>query len=104
GAGADDSAPAPAAPPDQGIVQDISRKVENVGLAKSRLVHPLAKVLGIGADPGAAADFVVKARPAGEEEYIPVGRVEAEHSIKVKTAAELKAMESEFDSVKTRHD
>jgi hypothetical protein len=46
----------------------------------------------------------VKARPASEEEYISVGRIEADHPIKAKTPAQLKAMETEFDAVKTQHD
>jgi hypothetical protein len=107
GANAGESAPAPAPQPppqDEGIVRNVERKVENSGLAKTRLLHPIAKALGVAADPGKTADFVVNARPAGEEDYIPVGRVEAEHSIKVKSAAELKAMEADFDSVKTQHD
>jgi hypothetical protein len=102
---AGEATPAPvAAPQDEGVVRSVERKIENSGLAKTRLLHPIAKALGVAADPGQAADFVVKARPAEEEDYIPVGRPEAEHSIKVKSAAELKAMEADFDSVKTQHD
>jgi hypothetical protein len=99
----DAATPAPA-PQDEGIVRSVERKIENSGVAKTRLFHPLAKALGVAADPGQAADFVVNARPAEEEDYIPVGRPEVEHSVKVKSAAELKAMEAEFNSVKTQHD
>jgi hypothetical protein len=100
---ADDSAP-PAAPPDEGIVQGLARKIEGAGVARNPYVHPLARAMGIATDPGAPADFVVKSRPAAEQDYIPVGRKETEHSIKPKTAVELKAMEAEFDQVKTHHD
>jgi hypothetical protein len=103
GARADDSAP-PAPPPDEGIVQSLSRKVEKFSVTKNPVVHSLATKAGIATDPGAPADFVIKTRPAGEEEFIPVGRVETEHSIKVKTPAELKAMQADFDAVKARHD
>ena len=100
---AGDSTPAPA-PPQEGAVQSVTRKIESAGVARNAYVHPLAKMLGVATDPAPAADFVVKARPAGEEDYIPVGHAEAEHSIKPKTPAQLKAMEAEFDQVKTRHD
>jgi len=100
---ADDSAP-PAPPPDKGSARSLSERVENFGVARNPYVRPLAKALGVAADPGTPADFVVKSRPPGGEEYIPVGRKEAEHPRKVKTPAELKAMQADFDGVKVQHD
>lgn len=100
---ADDAAP-PAAPPDEGIVRSLARKVESLGVAGNPYVHPVARMMGIAVDPAPPADFVVKARPGVEEDYLSVGSKRTERSIKPKTAAELKAMETEFDQVKTRHD
>jgi hypothetical protein len=100
---ADDSVP-PARPPDEGIVQNLSKKVETIHASKIPLARTIAKKLGMATDPSEPADFVVKSRPTGEEEFIPIGRKESEHSIKVKTPAELKAMQAGFDAVKVRHD
>jgi hypothetical protein len=84
GARADDAAPKPA-PPDDGIIKDVMKKV------------------GLAADPGQPEDFVVKARPGGEEDYVPVGRKAFVRGAKAKTPAELKAMEADFDAVQVRH-
>jgi hypothetical protein len=100
---ADDSAP-PAAPPDEGGVQSFAKKVETFHASQIPVAKTLAKKIGIATDPGEPADFVVNSRPATEGDYIPVGRKETEHTIKVKTPAEIKAMEADFDSVKVRHD
>ncbi|WP_158813047.1 hypothetical protein [Methylocapsa sp. S129] len=103
GARADDSAPA-APPPDEGIVRNVAKKIETISASKIPVTRTIAKKIGMATDPGEPQDFVVKSRPAGEEDYIPVGRKEFEHTIKVKTPAELKAIEADFDAVKVRHD
>jgi hypothetical protein len=84
--------------------EPLSKTLENVSVARVPTIRDLAKKAGIAADPPPAADFVVNARPTGGLDYIPVGRLETEHPVKTKTAAELKAMEGDFDAVKTRHD
>jgi hypothetical protein len=84
GAGADEAAPKPA-PPDDGIVKEVMKKA------------------GLASDSGEPQDFVVKARPGGEEDYVPAGRKAFERKTKAKTPAELKAMEAEFDAVQVRH-
>jgi hypothetical protein len=68
------------------------------------IVKELLKKAGMATDPAPAQDFVVKARPEAQEDYISVGRKEPERKFKAKTAAELKAMEAEFAGVQTRHD
>ena len=96
---ADDSAP-PAAPPDEGAVQNFAKKVETFHASQIPAAKTLAKKIGIATDPHEPADFVVNSRPATEGDYIPIGRKESEHTVKVKTPAELKAMEAGFDAVK----
>ena len=103
GARADDSAPPPSQP-DEGIVRSLAKKVESVGVSQNPVARTVAKTIGIATDPGEPADFVVKGRPEGEEDYIPIGRKEFEHPIKAKTPAELKAMQADFDAVKVSHD
>ena len=103
GARADDSAP-PAAAADEGAVRKVTKTLERFDGSHNPTLRPLVKKLGIVADPGQPADFVVNARPAGEEDYIDTGRKETEHPLKVKTPAELKAMMADFDAVKVRHD
>jgi hypothetical protein len=84
GARADEAAPRPA-PPDDGIVKEVMKKA------------------GLASDSGQPQDFVVKARPGGEEDYVPIGRKAFDRKVKAKTPAELKAMEAEFDAVQVRH-
>ena len=100
---ADDSAP-PAAPPDEGGVQSLAKKVETFHASQIPAAKTLATKIGIATDPGEPADFVVNSRPAVEGDFIPIGRKETEHTIKIKTPAEIKAMEADFDTVKVRHD
>jgi hypothetical protein len=88
---ADDSAPL-AAPSNEGAVQSFAKKVETFHASQ------------VPTDPGEPADFVVNSRPAVEGDFIPIGRKETEHTIKIKTPAEIKAMEADFDTVKVRHD
>ena len=76
----------------------------DAALPKDGIVKELLKKAGMATDPAPAQDFVVKARPDAQEDYISVGRKEPERKFKAKTAAELTAMESEFAGVQTRHD
>jgi hypothetical protein len=99
-----DDAPPPAAPSDEGAVQSFAKKVETFHASQVPIAKTIAKKIGIATDPGAPADFVVNSRPAIEGDFIPVGRKETEHSVKVKTPAQIKAMEADFDAVKVRHD
>ena len=99
GARADDSAP-----PAEGGIPAVAKKVESFSASKIPAARTIAKKIGIATDPVEPADFVVNARPAGEQDYIPIGRKESEHVVKVKTPAELKALEADFDAVKVRHD
>ena len=101
---ADDVAPPAAAPPTEGVLESFSKTLENLSVARNPLVRDLAKKAGIATDPGAPADFIVNSRPQGEQDYVAVGRRETEHPVKIKTPADLKAMEVDFDAVKTRHD
>lgn len=103
GARADGSAP-PAAAPDEGPVRNISKKIEKFSLAKNPTARTLAEKAGLVAEPGPEPDFVVNARPEGDEDYIPVGRKEVDQPIKPKTAADLKKMEAGFAAVQARHD
>jgi hypothetical protein len=50
------------------------------------------------ADPGPVPDFVEKSRPAGEHDFMPLTAPEAARPVKRKSAAELKAMESDLES------
>ncbi len=84
-ASAPGDAPA-AAPPDDGIIKDLAKKA------------------GLAADPGEPADFVVRSRPAGSQDFVPIGRKAFERRIKVKTPEELKAIEADLEAVRARHD
>jgi hypothetical protein len=103
GARADDMVRA-AAPRDARVIKAPARKAEALGAVQDSVARSVAKKIGIAADPGPPADFVVATRPPVEPDYIPIGRRESEHSDKVKTPAELKALDAEFDAVKVRHD
>jgi hypothetical protein len=103
GARADDSKPA-AQPPDPGVVRNVVKKIETtVGVSRNHVARTVAKTIGIATDPAEPQDFVVKTRPTDAQDYIPIGRKEFEHPIKIKTPAELKAMEAGFDTVNVRH-
>jgi hypothetical protein len=68
------------------------------------LLRKAFRVIGIATDPPRPHDFVVETRPKAAEDYIGVGRKPEEHPNKVKTAAELKAMEADLDATRARHD
>jgi hypothetical protein len=61
---------------------------------------PLTTILNTRfyADPGRAADFVEKSRPATDSAYIPLRTPEAARDVKPKTPAELKAMEMDLEA------
>ena len=63
-----------------------------------------AKMGGFATDVDPPADFVVKSRPAGGDDYVPVFRPAFVHENKAKTPAELKALEADFGAVQVRHD
>lgn len=92
GAHADESAPAaqpaasPAPPSDDGIFKTIAKK------------------LGLATDVGPPADFVVKERPKKPADYVPLGRRAWVRSGKVETPDDLKALDKDFDAVRTRAD
>jgi hypothetical protein len=100
---AGDKAPS-AGPRDARVINAPAQKGEALGAVEDTVARSVARKIGIAADPGPPADFVLATRPAVEPDYIPVGRKEFEHSDKVKTPAELKAMQAEFEAVKTHHD
>jgi hypothetical protein len=68
------------------------------------LLKDAAKVGGFATDVGPPKDFVVNARPAASEDYVPIFRSPFVLKNKAKTPAELKAMEADFGAVQARHD
>jgi len=79
-----------------------------LGVAGARaddgIVKSVLKQVGFATDVAPPADFVTQARPAVEEDYVPIFRPPFERAHKTKTPSELKAMESEFDATIKRHD
>ena len=70
----------------------------------SHPVDSVLRALDLKTDPGPPADFVKEARPEGESDFVPVGEQHPTRSVKVKTPAELKAMEAELDAARLQHD
>jgi hypothetical protein len=68
------------------------------------LLRKAFRVIGIATAPPRPQDFVVETRPKTAEDYISVGRKATEHPNKVKTAAELKAMDADLEATRVRHD
>lgn len=69
--------------------------------------HPLdsvLKALDLKTDVGKSPDFVEQSRPKTEMDFVPVGQPHPTRSVKVKTPAELKAMESELDTARIHQD
>ncbi|MGO8800424.1 MAG: hypothetical protein ACLQE9_07110 [Roseiarcus sp.] len=97
GARADESAPA-AAP------TNASSDAPAAAAPDDGVVKTIAKKLGMATDPGQPQDFVIKARPARPEDYVPVGRKAFERDVKVKTPEELKAIDDDLEAVRARHD
>jgi hypothetical protein len=63
-----------------------------------------AKLLGFAADVAPPADFVVKSRPAGDLNYIPVFQPPPEPARPALRDIDLKAVKSDLDAVQKRHD
>ena len=63
-----------------------------------------AKLLGFATDVAPPKDFVVKSRPAVDPDYIPVFQSPPEPERKALNGDELKAMQSDLDSLQKRHD
>ena len=72
--------------------------------AEDAPVDTVLKALDLKTDVGPTADFVQSTRPKTEPDYLPVGTRHPERSIKVKTPAELKAMEASLDAARSRQD
>jgi hypothetical protein len=67
-------------------------------------VKSVAKALGFATDVGPPADFVVKSRPSGEQDYIPVFQTPPEPARPLMNAKELGALKGDLDSVEKRAD
>ena len=63
----------------------------------------LMKLGGFAAEPPPPADFVRAARPAGGDPEMKLG-VQKDRADKLKTPDELKALQSELEGVKPRHE
>ena len=69
--------------------------------------HPIDRVLkalDLKTDVVQPPDFVQASRPKTEGDFVPVGAQHPTRTIKVKSVAELKAMENELDAARIRHD
>ena len=62
-----------------------------------------AKLLGFATDVTPPADFVVKSRPAGDLDFIPVFQPPPEPERKALKETDLKAMKGELDAVQKQH-
>ena len=62
------------------------------------------KVFGFATDVGPPADFVSKARPGADPDYIPVFQPPPEPARPTLKTDELKAMKSDLDAVGKQHD
>ena len=62
------------------------------------------KLFGFAADPPAPADFVLKSRPPGDLDYIPVFRPPPEPAKPALNDKDLKALKGDLDSVQKRDD
>jgi hypothetical protein len=66
--------------------------------------HAIAKQAGFLSDPDPPADFVVKSRPAAPREAIPAFTTPEEPASKVRTPAQLRAMDADLESAGKMHD
>lgn len=62
------------------------------------------KFLGFATDSPAPPDFVVKSRPAGDADYIPVFQPPPEPAKPAMKDQDLKALRGDLDSLQKRHD
>jgi hypothetical protein len=63
-----------------------------------------AKLLGFATDVEPPADFVVKSRPTGDLDYIPVFQPPPEPALPALKDVDLKAVKSDLDAVQKQHD
>ncbi len=63
-----------------------------------------AKLLGFATDVAPPPDFVVKSRPAGDLDYIPVFQPPPEPAVPALKDIDLKAVKTDLDSLQKRHD
>jgi hypothetical protein len=63
-----------------------------------------AKLLGFATDVAPPADFVVKSRPTGDLDYIPVFQPPPEPALPALKDIDLKAVKSDLDTLQKRHD
>jgi hypothetical protein len=63
-----------------------------------------AKLLGFATDVAPPADFVVKSRPAGDPDYIPVFQPPPEPALPALKDVDLKAVKTDLDDLQKRHD
>jgi hypothetical protein len=71
-------------------------------IADDSLLDSLGKAAGLIAPPTDPPDFVRDSRPRGEPDPIPVFAPPAEPRSKVKTPAELKAMDADLEGASRR--
>ena len=63
-----------------------------------------AKLLGFATDVAPPADFVVKSRPTGNLDFIPVFQPPPEPALPALKEIDLKAVKSELDALQKKHD
>ena len=62
------------------------------------------KLFGLATDPPPPADFVVKSRPAGSVDFIPVFQPPPEPAKPAMQDKDLKTLRADLDSVQKQHD
>ena len=71
---------------------------------QDNILKQAAKIFGFATDVGPPADFVAKAKPTGDLNYIPVFQAPPEPTRPLLKKDQLKAMKSDLDSVDKEHD
>jgi len=72
-------------------------------LAPANPLADLARAAKLVPDPVEPKDFVKKTRPANTD-FLPIGMIPKARDLKVKTPAEVKAMEQELDNARAAQD
>jgi hypothetical protein len=72
--------------------------------AQDSPLRSVAKSAGLAMDPAPPVGFVLATRPAGEPQPIPVFQPPEEPPSRVKSRAELKAMDANLESAGKKHD
>ena len=72
--------------------------------AQASPLRAIAKGAGLAIDPAPPPAFVMATRPAGEPAPIPVFATPEEPPSKIKSAADLKAMDADLERAGKRHD